>query len=132
MWVCPKCGREFKRTNQGHYCGEAPKTVSEYIELQPLNTHSHLTSIAAIIRDAVPGVNERISWSMPTYEKEGKTVSFCACKNHVSLYVGREAIEKLAAELSEFTVRKNAVYLPYDRALPSNLIEAVVRCGLTL
>lgn len=23
MWVCPKCGREFKRINQGHYCGKA-------------------------------------------------------------------------------------------------------------
>lgn len=22
MWKCPKCGREFKNTNQDHYCGE--------------------------------------------------------------------------------------------------------------
>ena len=21
MWKCPKCGREFKNTNQEHYCG---------------------------------------------------------------------------------------------------------------
>ena len=32
MWVCPKCGREFRRTNQGHYCGEPPETVLEYIK----------------------------------------------------------------------------------------------------
>ena len=66
MWVCPKCGREFKKTNQGHYCGEAPKTVLEYIESQSIETHSHLTKIAAIIRDSIPCINERISWSMPT------------------------------------------------------------------
>ena len=22
MWKCPKCGREFRNTNQDHYCGE--------------------------------------------------------------------------------------------------------------
>ena len=63
MWICPKCGREFKRTNQGHYCGAAPKTVLEYIELQPLESHSHLAEIAAVIRDNIPCVNEHISWS---------------------------------------------------------------------
>ena len=34
MWECPKCGRTFKNTNQDHYCGEAPKTIEEYIENQ--------------------------------------------------------------------------------------------------
>lgn len=127
MWVCPKCRRVFKRTNQGHYCGEAPKAVLEYIESQPLETQSHLTKIAAIIRDSVPCVKERIAWSMPTYEKAGKSVSFSACKNHVSLYVGSEAIEKYASELSEFITKKNAVYLPYNKNLPSKLIEDIVK-----
>ncbi len=34
MWVCPKCGREFQRNNQGHFCGQPPKTVDEYIARQ--------------------------------------------------------------------------------------------------
>ncbi len=127
MWVCPKCGREFKKTNQGHYCGEAPKTVLEYIESQSLEAHPHITKIAAIIRDSIPCVNERISWSMPTYEKAGKSVSFAACKNHVSLYVGSEAIEKFASELSEFMTKKNAIYLPYSKTLPLELIEDIVK-----
>ena len=37
MWQCPKCGREFKRINQGHYCEEAPQTVLEYIDSQKEN-----------------------------------------------------------------------------------------------
>ena len=32
-WKCPKCGREFARTEQPHYCGK-PQTVDEYIEAQ--------------------------------------------------------------------------------------------------
>ena len=31
MWKCPKCGREFKKKEQSHYCGEKPKTINEYI-----------------------------------------------------------------------------------------------------
>jgi len=131
MWVCPKCGREFKKTNQGHYCGEAPKTVLEYIESQSIEAHSHLRNIATIIRDSVPDVNEYIAWSMPIYEKAGKTVSFSSCKNHVSLYVGMEAIEKFASELNGFSTKKNAIYLPYNKILPSKLIEDIVKWCLT-
>ena len=70
MWTCPKCGREFKRANQGHYCGEAPKTVLEYIDSQPIEKRAHLTEMMIILQNSVPGVNERILWSMPYYEKE--------------------------------------------------------------
>ena len=90
MWVCPKCGREFRRTNQGHYCGEPPETVLEYIKAQ-----AHLFAIADIINAVIPGVQERISWSMPIYEKDGKSISFSACKNHV----GSEVIEEFAWDL---------------------------------
>lgn len=131
MWVCPKCGREFKKTNQGHYCGEAPKTVLEYIESQSIEARSHLRNIATIIRNSVPDVNEHISWSMPIYEKAGKSVSFSACKNHISLYVGIEAIEKFAPELNGFSTKKNAIYLPYNKILPSKLIEDIVKWCLT-
>ncbi len=31
MWVCPKCGRAFKNTEQSHYCGKPPATIEEYI-----------------------------------------------------------------------------------------------------
>ena len=131
MWVCPKCGRSFKRTNQGHYCGEAPKTVEDYIEAQDLKAQPHLRDLAAIIKSSVPNVQERISWSMPYYEKAGNTVSFSACKHHVSLYVGAEAIEQFAAELHEFRTQKSAIYLPYSKMLPSQLIEDIVTWRLT-
>lgn len=130
MWVCPKCGREFKRTNQGHYCGKAPETVLEYIELQPAENHSHLTKMADIIRNCTPCVREYILWSMPAYEKDGKTISFSACKDYISLYVGIEVIANFSSELSEFTTKKNAVYFPYSRALPTQLIESLAKSCL--
>lgn len=131
MWICPKCGREFKRTNQGHYCGKAPETVLEYIDSQPIETQPRLTEMTIILQNSVPGVKERIAWSMPYYEKEGKSVSFSACKRHISLYAGVEAIEKFALELNEFVTKKNAVYFPYDKTLPVKLIENIVKWCLS-
>lgn len=127
MWTCPKCGREFKRTNQGHYCGKAPVTVEEYIELQLPETHPHLNDIRSIIRSSVPDVNERILWSMPTYEKNGNSISFAVCRKHISLYVGIEIIEKFKTELDGFTTKKSAIYFPYDKGLPSELIGEIVK-----
>ena len=127
MWKCPKCGREFIRTNQGHYCGKAPKTVLEYIDLQPIETHTHLTEMMTILKTSVLNVKECILWSMPYYEKEGKSISFSACKKHLSFYVGVEAIEKFEIDLKEFATKKNAIYFPYDKALPANLIERIAK-----
>ena len=131
MWVCPKCGREFKRTNQGHYCGKAPETVLDYIASQPLEARSHLTEMMIALQNSVPGIKERIVWSMPYYEKEGKSVSFSACKKHISFYVGEEAIEEFASELNEFITKKSAIYFPYNKALPVKLITDIVKWRLS-
>lgn len=131
MWICPKCGREFKRTNQGHYCGKAPETVLEYIDSQPMETRAHLTEMMIILQNSVPCVKERILWSMPYYEKGAKSVSFSACKKHISFYAGVEAIEKFSGELNGFVTKKNAIYFPYDRALSGKLIENIVKWCLS-
>ena len=110
MWVCPKCGREFKKANQGHYCGKVPKTV---------------------LQDSVPCISERIIWSMPCYKKGAKYITFSACKNHISFYAGAEAIEEFSSELNEFVTKKNAIYFPYNKALPAKLIINIAKWCLS-
>lgn len=131
MWICPKCGKSFKRTNQSHYCGKAPETVLEYIKSQPIETRAHLSQMMIILQNSVPSVNERILWSMPYYEKEGKSISFSACKKHISFYVGVNAIEMFASELDDVVTKKNAIYFPYDRALPAKVIEDIAKWCLS-
>ena len=67
-WKCPKCGREFSRQDQHHFC-EKPQTIDEYIETQNETVRSKLQEIREIIRSAIPEAEERISWSMPTYSE---------------------------------------------------------------
>jgi len=72
-WKCPKCGREFGRQGQDHYCGKAPETIDEYIAAQDETVQPRLREVHEILRTAIPDAEERISWSMPTYWK-GKNV----------------------------------------------------------
>lgn len=79
------------------------------------------------LQNSVPCISERISWSMPYYEKDGKSISFAACKKHISFYVGVEAMEEFASRLEEFVTNKNAIYLPYNKALPTQLITDLAK-----
>ena len=127
MWICPKCGRIFKRTNQGNYCGKAPESVDEYRELQNLQARIYIIELRNIIQRYVPEVKERIAWSMPLFEKDKHSISLADCKKHISLYVDTKTIEMLKPQLSELEIKKNAIYIPYDKDLPIKTIENVIR-----
>jgi uncharacterized protein YdhG (YjbR/CyaY superfamily) len=73
MWKCPKCGREFGRQEQDHYCVK-PETVDAYIAAQEEAVQPRLRELRAILQAALPDAQERISWSMPTYLK-GRNIS---------------------------------------------------------
>ena len=112
MWTCPKCGREFKRTNQSHYCGKAPESVDEYIELQIPEARAYVVELRNL------------------YKKDKFSISFAACNKHISLYVDTNVLEIFKSQLSAFTIRKNAVYLPYEKELPIKIIEKIIKQSL--
>ena len=124
MWKCPKCGREFSRREQPHYCGK-PKTVEEYIAAQDETVQPMLREIRDVIRNAVPRAEECISWSMPTYRKGRNIIHFAAARRHVGLYPGEEAVARFAEELDGYEVSKGTIRLPYDRPLPADLIRRI-------
>ena len=127
MWVCPKCGREFKRQNQDHYCGNPPISVAEYIEAQDEVNQKHLTELVMLIHSAVPDIVEEIKWSMPSFRKNKASIQFAAFKKHISLYVGADTINIFQENLSDLSCKKDAVYLPYNSPLPAEIIKAMLR-----
>lgn len=126
VWKCPKCGREFSKQNQDHYCIK-PKDIDEYIALQDERIQARLSEIRAILKTALPEAEERISWSMPTYWKGRNIIHFAASKKHLGLYPGGEATEIFADDLSDISVSKGTIRLPYDKPLPTDLIEKIAR-----
>ena len=126
MWKCPKCGREFSRQAQQHYCGK-PQTIDEYIAAQDEAVQPKLREVRAVIRAAIPEAEERMSWSMPTYWKGRNLIHFAASKKHLGLYPGGEATTIFAGELEGCDVSKGTIRIPWDRELPAALIQRIDR-----
>lgn len=126
MWTCPKCGKEFKSTNQSHYCGEKPKTVEEYILRQDEDKQPDLFLMRQILRQALPEAEERISWSMPTYWKGQNIVHFAASKKHIGFYPGPEAVAEFSNELEKYSVDKGTIRIPYGD-VDADLITRIAR-----
>ena len=124
MWKCPKCGREFERQEQQHYCVK-PRTIDEYIAAQNEAVRPKLCELRRILRAAIPDAEERISWSMPTYWKGQNLIHFAASKKHIGLYPGGEATTVFADELKAYSVSKGTIRLPYDQPLPAELIAKI-------
>lgn len=125
-WKCPKCGREFAKQNQDHYCIK-PQNVDEYIAAQDEAVQPKLREIREVLRSELPDALEKISWSMPTYWKGRNLIHFAASKKHLGLYPGDEATAAFAEELKDFDVSKGTIRLPYDRELPEELIRKIAR-----
>ena len=123
-WKCPKCGREFSRQNQDHYCVK-PQNIDEYIAAQDETLQPRLREIRAVLQAALPEAEERISWSMPTYWKGRNIIHFAASKKHLGVYPGDEAIAAFADDLTDFNVSKGTIRLPYDQPLPEELVRKI-------
>lgn len=126
MWKCPKCGREFRNTNQDHYCGEKPKTIEEYIMRQDEEKQADLFLIRQTLQQALPDAEERISWSMPTYWKDHNILHFAASKKHIGFYPGPEAVEAFKEDLKNYSVNKGTIRISYGK-VDTELITKIAR-----
>ena len=126
MWKCPKCGREFSRQSQDHYCIK-PQSVDEYIAAQDETIQPKLNEIRTVLRSALPDAEERISWSMPTYRKDHNIIHFAAQKKHIGLYPGPEAVAYFSGRLDQagLLYSKGSIQIPYSDDLPLELIAEI-------
>lgn len=124
VWKCPKCGREFRKNEQSHYCGEKPKNIEEYIRSQDEEKQADLWMMRDILRAALPEAEERIAWSMPTYWKGHNILHFAASKKHIGLYPGPDAVSFFQEELSGYKSSKGSIQIPYGK-IDANLISKI-------
>ena len=106
--------------------------IDEYINKQDPAHRSNLRTVRDTIRDQLPSVEERISWSMPTWWKGHNIIHFAAAKQHIGIYPGPAAVEYFAGELRKRGLKfsKGAIQIPYEDNLPLDLIAEISRwCG---
>ena len=128
MWICPKCNRSFKNTNQSHYCGDLT-TIDEYIEDAPEEHRKALQRVREIIRTAMPEATEKLSWKMPTFWLGRNIIQFAVHKQHLGLYPGPDAVATFAEQLDELGYKhsKGAIQIPWKKPIPCELLEAIAQ-----
>ena len=125
MWKCPKCGREFKNTNQNHTCGEKPAGIDEYIAAQAEDVQPILRKVRDTIRAAAPDATEKMSYHMPTFWQGENLIHFAASKNHLGVYPGELDRLPFAERLAIYKTSKGAIQLPYDKPIDYELITDI-------
>lgn len=125
MWKCPKCGREFEKVNQSHFCGDPDDSIDAYIAAQPEHVQPLLSQVREAIRAVLPDAQERISWRMPTFWEKHNIIHFAAFKNHLGIYPGDKAVEHFADRLKDYKFSKGAIQFQYDEPVPYDLIAEI-------
>jgi uncharacterized protein YdhG (YjbR/CyaY superfamily) len=125
-WKCEKCGREFKNTNQEHYCGKFA-TIDEYISAQNPEARPILDKVRRTIRENAPNATEKISWRMPTFWQGENIIHFASFKKHLGIYPGDLTLSPFIDKLDGYKHTKGAIQFPYDKPIDYDLIAEIVR-----
>jgi uncharacterized protein YdhG (YjbR/CyaY superfamily) len=106
--------------------------IDQYLEALPEPKRGTLTVLRERILDALPDAEQGISYGLPAFKVEGKTIAgFAAFKNHLSyLPHSGSVFPELADDLSDYTFSSGALRFEVDRALPAALVEKLVEVRL--
>jgi uncharacterized protein YdhG (YjbR/CyaY superfamily) len=105
------------------------KSVDEYIASQPESAQDLLETVRSVIRKALPGAEEVVSYKIPTYKLHGDAVLyFAGWKNHFSLYpVSEHVVAALKNDLAAYKVNKATVRFALAEPVPVKLIERIAK-----
>lgn len=103
-------------------------SVDSYIASFPSDIQAVLRELRKIILAEIPECGETISYQIPAFKKNGKTVIyFGAWKHHVALYpVNNEMLEAYPEVKAYYTSGKGTIRFPYDKPLPKELIRGLI------
>jgi len=104
------------------------QTIGEYHQAFNGETLDRMQAIRKIINEAVPGVEESISYQIPCFKYDGHLLYYCAFPKHISLshpYSGA-FWQHFKVDLEGYKTSKAVIQLPLDRPLPEKLIKQIV------
>jgi uncharacterized protein YdhG (YjbR/CyaY superfamily) len=107
--------------------------VDEYLRGVEEPKRGTLEKLRRAILEVVPEAEQVISYRVPAFRVEGKTVAgFAAFKNHLSyLPFSGSVLPRLTEDLSGYTMTKSALHFPVDRPLPKTLVRKLVAVRLS-
>ena len=93
---------------------------------------STLGTLRRTILEIIPEAEEVISYRVPAFRVQGKTVAgFAAFKTHLSyLPFSGSVLPRLADDLRGYTMTKSALHFPVDEPLPKALLQKLIALRL--
>ena len=94
---------------------------------------STLEALRRTIIDIIPDAEQGISYGLPAFRMQGKTVAgFAAFKDHLSyLPHSGTVLEQLADDLADYTMTKGSLHFPIDRPLPRSVVNRLIAVRLS-
>src|SRR5277367_6267683 len=91
----------------------------------------HLEALRELSREADPEAREQLKWNLPVYVRGEKTSLWMLqnFKNHCSLRFPPPffASHKAAVEAASYAAGEGFIKLPYERELPTKLLEVLMQ-----
>lgn len=101
--------------------------ISEYIMQFSSDQRERLFQIKEIIESCDPTLTKKISWSMPTYQKNGvNIIHFSQEKYHIGIHVGSDCMQHFLNDLANYSHTKSTLHIKEQQEIPKELIEKMV------
>jgi uncharacterized protein YdhG (YjbR/CyaY superfamily) len=94
--------------------------VDEYLSQVSPSQKKELERIRAVVQKLIPNAEEVITYGMPGFKYKKKF------KNHMSIFPGAGAIEKLNDKLGSYTLSKGTVQFTNDHPIPEALLHEII------
>ena len=103
-------------------------SIDEYIATFPEVTQKIMKQLRETIKAAAPGVEEAISYNMPTFNLNGKyLVYFAGWKTHIAFYGAPRGNAEFKEDLSTYETGQGTLKFPLAEPLPFDLITKIVK-----
>jgi len=115
-----------------HTVRMTPADIDSYLAGVEEPKRSMLEQLRQDILAALPHAEECISYGMPAFKVEGKTVAgFAAFKNHLSyLPHSGSVLDALEPDLAGYEYTKGSLHFPIDKPLPTPLVRKLLTTRL--
>lgn len=100
-------------------------TINEYVRIFPKDVRDILEEIRQTIQRAAPDAEETISYQIPAFKLNGKTlVYFAAFKKHIGFYP--PAPKAFKKDVAPYAGPKGNLKFPLDKPVPYDLMRKIV------
>ena len=104
-------------------------TVAAYIARTPPAARRALKQLRTAIKAAAPGITERISYRIPTFDMDGRyRLYIAAFKEHVSVYpVTAGILARYGKAIAPYRAGKGTLRFPLDEPIPTDLVARLAK-----